>query len=39
MKNFAVIAMLVASTSAIIVRDDDLVLPAIADANDIEADK
>ena len=39
MKTFAVIAMLVASTSAIKLRDDDLVLPPVADVNDIEADK
>ena len=39
MKTFTVIAMLVASTTAIRVRDDDLVLPAEADTNDIEADK
>ena len=39
MKTFTVIAMLVASTAAIRVRDDDLVLPAEADTNDIEADK
>ena len=39
MKTFAVIAMLVAATSAIRVSDDDLVLPPISDVNDIEADK
>ena len=39
MKTFAAIAMLVASTSAIRVNDDDFVLPPIADVNDIEADK
>ena len=39
MKTFALIAMLVASTSAIRVSDDDLVLPPISDVNDIEADK
>ena len=39
MKTFALIAMLVASTSAIRVSDDDLVLPPISDSNDIEADK
>ena len=39
MKTFAVIAMLVASSSAIIVRDDDLELPPIVDVSDQEADK
>ena len=39
MKTFTIIALLVASTSAIRVTDDDLVLPPLADNNDIEADK
>ena len=39
MKTFTIIALLVASTSAIRVLDDDLVLPPLADNNDIEADK
>ena len=38
MKAF-VIALLVATTQAIKVRDDDLILPPVADQNDIDADK